>query len=34
VFTVFQRPGVSDETFEADADWVSRDLQALKTLLE
>jgi len=34
VFTVFQRPGVSDETFEADANWVSRDLQALKQLLE
>jgi hypothetical protein len=34
VFTVFQRPGVSDETFEADASWVSRDLQALKQLLE
>ena len=34
VFTVFQRPGVSDETFEADANWVGRDLQALKQLLE
>jgi hypothetical protein len=34
VFTLLQRPGVSDATFEADAKWVSRDLEALKGLLE
>jgi hypothetical protein len=34
VFTLLQRPGVSDADFEADAKWVSRDLQALKNLLE
>jgi hypothetical protein len=34
VFTLFQRPGVSDEAFNADAQWVTRDLQTLKRLLE
>ncbi|MCW3475220.1 SRPBCC family protein [Limobrevibacterium gyesilva] len=34
VFTLFQRPGVSDAAFARDADWVRRDLLALKTLLE
>jgi hypothetical protein len=34
VFTLFQRPGVSDETFETDAQWVTRDLESLKRLLE
>ena len=34
VFTLFQRPGVSDEAFDADARWVTRDLQSLKRLLE
>jgi hypothetical protein len=34
VFTLFRRPGISDETFEADAQWVTRDLQSLKRLLE
>jgi Polyketide cyclase / dehydrase and lipid transport len=34
VFTLFQRPGVSDETFKTDAQWVTRDLQSLKRLLE
>src|SRR5262245_64413325 len=33
VFTLFQRAGISDETFETDAKWVSRDLHSLKTLL-
>jgi hypothetical protein len=34
VFTVFQRPGVSEAAFEADAQWVTRDLESLKRLLE
>jgi hypothetical protein len=34
VFTLFQRPGVSEEDFEADVRWVTRDLQTLKRLLE
>lgn len=34
VFTLFRLPGMSDERFEADAEWVMRDLTALKDLLE
>jgi len=34
VFTVYQRPGVSEETFAEDATAVTKDLEALKTLLE
>lgn len=34
VFTLFQRPGMSDEAFARDAAWVKRDLLALKKLLE
>lgn len=34
VFTLYKRPGMTDETFEADAALVSRDLRALKALLE
>jgi hypothetical protein len=34
VFTLFQRPGMSDEAFAQDAAWVKRDLLALKKLLE
>jgi Polyketide cyclase / dehydrase and lipid transport len=34
VFTLFQRPGVSEEAFKADTQWVTRDLQTLKSLLE
>ena len=34
LFTLFRQPGMSDEKFSADADWVARDLQALKTLME
>ena len=34
VFSLFQRPGMSDEDFARDADWVSGDLQRLKTILE
>ena len=33
-FTLFRRPGVSAAQFAADADWVGRDLQALKALME
>ena len=29
-----QRPGVTDERFKSDAEWVASDLQRLKTLLE
>lgn len=31
--TVFRRPGTSDAQFAADAEWVVRDLLALKALL-
>ncbi|MFC3226108.1 polyketide cyclase [Marinibaculum pumilum] len=31
---LFRQPGVTDERFAADADWVARDLDALKRLLE
>jgi len=34
VLTIFRRPGATDEQFAADADWVMRDLQAAKKLLE
>ena len=33
-FTLFRQPGMSAEQFAADAEWVSRDLAALKALLE
>ncbi len=29
-----QRPGISDERFQSDAEWVASDLQRLKTLVE
>ena len=32
--TLFRRPEISDAEFEADAQWVMRDLQAAKRLLE
>jgi hypothetical protein len=32
--TLFRQPGMSDEKFAADADWVRRDLERLKALLE
>lgn len=32
--TLFRQPGMTEERFAADADWVARDLQALKRLLE
>jgi hypothetical protein len=34
LITVFRRPGVSDEKFAEDTQWVRRDLEALKELLE
>lgn len=34
VLTVFRRPGTSNESFAADAQWVLRDLTAAKHLLE
>lgn len=33
LFTLFRQPGMSDEKFAADADWVKRDLLALKGLI-
>ena len=34
VLTLFRRPDMSDEKFAADAEWVQRDLQTAKRLLE
>jgi hypothetical protein len=34
LFTLFRVQGMSDEKFAADAQWVTRDLNALKALLE
>ena len=34
VLTLFRPPGMSDERFAADAQWVTRDLDAAKRLLE
>jgi hypothetical protein len=34
MLTLFRLPGVSDKRFEADVDWVRRDLKALKDLIE
>jgi len=34
VLTLFRQPGMTDEKFAADADWVMRDLMAAKALLE
>ena len=34
VFTLFRQAGMSDQSFDADAEWVMRDLLALKNLLE
>ena len=34
IFTLRQRPGMTDEDFERDADAVSKDLAALKSLVE
>ena len=34
IFTLFRLPGMSDEKFSADAEWVMHDLTTLKNLLE
>ena len=34
LLTLFRQPGMSDEKFAADAEWVLRDLRKLKALLE
>lgn len=34
VFTLFRQPGISDEKFAEDAQWVEKDLKMLKDLLE
>jgi hypothetical protein len=34
LITVFRQPGTSEEKFGEDTQWVRRDLEALKTLLE
>lgn len=34
VLTLIRRPGMSDEKFAADAEWVMRDLNAAKRILE
>ena len=34
VFTLFRPPGMTDEKFSADAEWVMRDLAAAKRVLE
>jgi hypothetical protein len=33
LLTLFRQPGMSDEKFAADAEWVDRDLAALKALV-
>ena len=32
--TLFRQPGMTDSVFAADADWIERDLRALKALAE
>lgn len=34
LFTLFRQPGMSDQKFAADAEWVVRDLLALKALFD
>jgi hypothetical protein len=34
VFTLLRQPGMDDARFDVDSDWVRRDLEALKALLE
>ena len=34
LFTLFRQPGMTDAVFARDADWVAKDLAALKALLE
>lgn len=33
LFTLFRQPGMSDEKFAADAEWIARDLIALEALV-
>jgi hypothetical protein len=33
LFTLFRQPGMSDEKFSSDGEWVARDLLALKALI-
>lgn len=34
IITLYRQPGMSDEKFAADAEWITRDLAALQTLIE
>lgn len=34
VFTLFRQPGMSDEKFASDGEWVMRDLMSAKAILE
>jgi hypothetical protein len=34
IFTLFRQPGMTDQKFQQDAEWVMRDLNRLKTVLE
>jgi hypothetical protein len=34
IFTLFRQPGMSDDKFREDAEWVAKDLKILKRLLE
>jgi hypothetical protein len=34
LFTLFREPGMTDEHYNSDADFVQRDLNGLKALLE
>lgn len=34
IFTLLRLPGMSDEKFASDVEWVMRDLESLKNLLE
>ncbi|MGZ3787510.1 MAG: SRPBCC family protein [Bacteriovorax sp.] len=34
IFTLFQRPEMTEEQFDEDAEWVRKDLERLKSLME
>lgn len=34
IFTLFRQPEMTDENFEDDAEWVKKDLEKLKTIME
>jgi hypothetical protein len=34
IYTQFQRPGMSEEAFESEVEWVTSDFEALRSLLE